>query len=118
MLKVHEKEKLFILSSVENEQLLLINSQWSLKTYPFKQEKEAIVGYWEKSFTATGEKSTIKGSKLVCYSWALESKTGLNLGGMMRTEISWSYPAFAVRHSFYRYLYIATSALIPFVLLS
>lgn len=36
----------------------------------------------------------------------------------MGTEIAWSYPAFAIRHSFYRYLYTALSALIPFVPLS
>lgn len=44
MLKGHEKGKLFTSSSIENEELLLINSQWSLKTYPLKQEKEAIIG--------------------------------------------------------------------------
>lgn len=44
MLKGHEKGKPFTLSSIENEQLLLINSQWSLKAYPYKQEKKATVG--------------------------------------------------------------------------
>lgn len=43
MLKGHEKGKPFTLSNIENEQLLLVNSEGTLKTYPYKQEKKAIV---------------------------------------------------------------------------
>lgn len=108
MSKGREKGKPFTLSSIENEQLLLINSQWSLKTYPYKQEKKAIVAYHSHR-----GKCAIRGSKRMCYTQVLGSKAGQKLGGVTLLQEHRVLGVILLLQSvtaFYSYLFIAVYA--------